>query len=63
MRSMALSTIHGAVSPWQRRPAMKLWVRQCPKGAEAVSLSPRRLRPRNRTILVLIAVSSMKTSR
>lgn len=63
MRSMALSTSHGALSPWQRRPAMKLWVRQCPNGAEAGSLSPQRLRPRSLTILVLIAVSSMKTSR
>jgi hypothetical protein len=42
---------------------MKLWVPQCPNGADARSLSPHGLRPRSLTILVLIEVSSMKASR
>ena len=41
---------------------MKVWVFQCPNGALALSRWPFGLRPRSRVILVLVPVSSMKTS-
>ena len=45
--------IQGALSSWQRNPARKVWVLQCPKGALMRSRWPRRERPRRRVILVL----------
>jgi hypothetical protein len=60
---MAPSTTQGAVSPSHRSPAIKVWVPQRPNGAAARRRSPRRLRPRNRVIFVLTAVSSMNTKR
>src|SRR5215470_99749 len=51
---------HDAV--W-RRPAMNVTVSQCPIGASATRRSPQRLQPFRRTILVVIAVSSIKTRR
>jgi len=62
-RLIALSITQGAVMPWQRSPAMKVCVPQWPNGASAISLVPRRLRPRSRTILVFTEVSSTKTRR
>ena len=47
----------------QRRPAMKVCVFQCPNGTFESSLWPLRLRPRRRVILVVVPVSSRKTSR
>src|SRR5918994_7867629 len=60
---MGPSTTKGAVKPWQRRPATKVWVSQWPNGALACRRSPLRQRPRSRVILVVVPVSSMKTSR
>ncbi len=60
---MAPSNTHGAVSAPHLRPAMKVWVRQWPKGASATRRSPRRMRPRSRVIFVVTAVSSMNTRR
>ena len=42
---------------------MNVCVFQWPKGARAFRRSPRSARPRRRVILVVVAVSSMKTSR
>jgi len=42
---------------------MKVWVPQRLNGALALSICPRRLRPRNRVRQVVTAVSSMKISR
>ena len=61
-RFIGASTTKGAVRPWHRSPAMKVWVFQCPNGALALSRWPFGLRPRSRVILVLVPVSSMKTS-
>ena len=60
---MAPSTTQGAVSPSHLSAAMKVCVPQRPNGAEARKRCPRRLRPRNRVIFVLTAVSSMNTKR
>src|SRR5262245_25010729 len=60
---MGWSTTHGAVRPSQRSPAMKVCVAQCPNGALAFNRAPRRARPRRRVILVVVPVSSRKTSR
>src|SRR5208337_992284 len=59
---MGPSSTKGATSPSRRRPAVKVVVFQCPKGALASKRSPRRHRPRRRTILVEAPVSSIKTS-
>ena len=53
---------HGAVRAPQRSPATKVWVFQWPKGALERRRSPLSQRPRARVILVLVPVSSMKTS-
>ena len=53
----------GAVRASHRRPAMKACVFQCPNGTFESSLCPLRLRPRRRAILVVVPVSSRKTSR
>ena len=45
-RVIGPSITHGAVSPVQRRPAMKVWVSQCPNGALAYRRWPLRERPR-----------------
>ena len=42
---------------------MKVCVFQCPNGTFESSLCPLRLRPRRRAILVVVPVSSRKTSR
>ena len=52
----------GAVSPWQRRPAMKVCVFQWPNGTLERSRWPFRRRPRGRVIFVVVPVSSRKTS-
>src|ERR1700719_1817536 len=57
------SRTNGATIRSWRRPATKVMVFQCPYGAYPTSRMPRAQRPRNRTILVLVAVSSIKTSR
>lgn len=57
------SMIHGAVRPSQRRPATKVCVFQWPNDARAFKRCPFRARPRGRVIFVVVAVSSMKTSR
>src|SRR5215472_167360 len=53
----------GATMPVWRRPAMNVTVSQCPIGASATRRSPRGPQPFRRTILVVIAVSSIKTRR
>ena len=42
---------------------MKVWLSQWPNGAAPGSRSPFRARPRSRVSLVVVDVSSMKTSR
>ena len=54
---------NGAVRPPHRRAATNVLVCQCPCGTAATRRWPRGLRPRNRAMLVLAQVSSMKTSR
>jgi len=46
-----------------RSPATKVIVFQCPWGTRLINRSPRRQRPRSRTMLVEVEVSSMNTSR
>src|ERR1700674_1281634 len=60
---MAPSSTNGATIPRCRRPATKVIVFQCPCGAYPISRSPRGQRPRSRTMLVLVQVSSINTSR
>ena len=60
---IAPSITRGATIPSSRRPATKVMVFQCPCGTYPTNRWPRRLRPLSRTILVLVAVSSMNTSR
>ena len=62
-RSIGASMTKGAVRASHRRPAMKVCVFQCPNGTFESSLCPFRLRPRRRAILVVVPVSSRKTSR
>lgn len=54
---------HGAVRPQQRRAALKVCVFQRRKGARAGRRWSRRARPHSRIIFVVVAVSSIKTSR
>src|ERR1700722_12316823 len=61
-RFIGASTTKGAVSPSQRRPAIKVWVFQCPNGALERKRCPFRQRPRRRVIFVVVPVSSRKTS-
>src|SRR5262247_2763824 len=49
--------------PLRRSAATKVMVFQCPSGTRPIRRSPRGQRPLSRTILVLAAVSSTKTSR
>jgi hypothetical protein len=49
--------------PVRRRPAINVTVSQRPMGASATSRSPQGLQPLRRTILVVIAVSSINTRR
>src|SRR6201981_1272910 len=49
--------------PLRRSAATKVMVFQCPCGTRPIRRSPRGQRPLSRTILVLAAVSSTKTSR
>src|SRR4030081_540681 len=60
---MATSSTKGAVIPRLRRPATKVIVFQALWRAYAPPPSPRRTRPRSRTIAVFVQVSSMNTSR
>src|SRR6516225_3221483 len=53
----------GATMPVRRRPAINVTVSQRPMGASATSRSPQGLQPLRRTILVVIAVSSINTRR
>ena len=53
LRVIGPSITQGALSSWQRRPAMKVCVFQWPKGAAVRKRWPLRLRPRRRVILVL----------
>src|SRR5918993_3452384 len=62
-RVIGPSITQGAVSPWQRSPATKVWVSQWPNGALAYRRCPFRQRPRRRVILVEVPVSSRNTSR
>src|ERR1700724_1593062 len=62
-RSIGASITNGAVSASQRRPAMKVWVFQCPNGALARSLRRLGQRPRKRVILVVAPLASRKRSR
>ena len=54
--------MQGALILLQRRPATKVVVFQWPQGVLPINRRPLRQRPRVRTILVLVPVSSMKTS-
>ena len=49
--------------PSWRKPATNVIVFQCPCGTDAISRSPRGQRPLSRTMFVLVAVSSINTSR
>src|SRR5271156_4345938 len=60
---MGPSTTNGAVIPLCRRAPTKVMVFQWPCGTRPTNRSPRAHRPLSRAILVLAAVSSMKTSR
>src|SRR6516165_5309675 len=60
---MAPSITIGAVILLRRKPAMKVMVVQSPCRTWLTSRSPRGQRPRTRTIFVVIAVSSINTSR
>src|SRR5215467_6214743 len=57
------STLHDALLPLRRSAATKVLVFQCHCGTRPIRRSPRGQRPLSRTILVLAAVSSTKTSR
>ena len=60
---IAPSIRKGATIPSWRKPATKVIVFQCPCGTDAISRSPRGQRPLSRTMFVLVAVSSINTSR
>src|ERR1700730_4030614 len=60
---IAPSITNGATIPSWRKPATKVIVFQCPCGTDATNRSPRRQRPLSRTMFVLVAVSSINTSR
>jgi len=60
---IAPSITNGATIPSWRKPATKVIVFQCPWGTDATSRSPRGQRPLTRTMFVLVAVSSINTSR
>ena len=60
---IAPSITKGATMPSCRKPARKVIVFQCPCGTDATSRSPRAQRPLVRTMFVLVAVSSINTSR
>src|SRR5215510_4543604 len=49
--------------PSWRKPATKVIVFQCPCGTDAINRSPRGQRPLSSTMFVLVAVSSINTSR
>src|SRR3974390_1992773 len=53
----------GATMPVWRRPAMNVNVFQCPMGGSAPTRAPQGPPPLSRTMLVVSAVSSIKTSR
>ena len=61
--SGAVSMSHGAVTRSWRNAARKVRVCQWPYGTLALIRCPRGAHPRNGAILVLVHVSSMKTSR
>src|SRR6202051_4213018 len=56
------SSTKGATIARRRRPAMKVIVFQCPCGTWSVNRMPRGQRPRSRTMVVLVEVSSINTS-
>src|SRR3974377_2099891 len=60
---IAPSSTNGATIPSCRKPATKVIVFQCPCGTAATSRWPRGQRPLSRTMFVLVAVSSINTSR
>jgi hypothetical protein len=60
---IAPSITKGATMRSWRSPATNVMVFQCPCGAYPISRRPRGQRPRSLTMLVLVAVSSIKTSR
>ena len=60
---IAPSIRKGATIPSWRKPATNVIVFQCPCGTDAISRSPRGQRPLSRTMFVLVAVSSINTSR
>src|ERR1700738_3944306 len=62
-RSIGASMTKGAIRASHRRPATKVCVFQCPNGAFERSLWPLGLGPRRRVILVVVPVSSKKTTR
>ena len=60
---IAPSIRKGATIPSVCRQATNVIVFQCPCGTDAISRSPRGQRPLSRTMFVLVAVSSINTSR
>ena len=60
---IAPSIRKGATIPSWRKPATNVIVFQRPCGTDAISRSPRGQRPLSRTMFVLVAVSSINTSR
>ncbi len=57
------SSTQGATIARLRRPATKVIIFQCPCGTWSINRMPRGQRPRSRTMLVEVAVSSINTSR
>src|SRR4051812_45772544 len=62
-RVIARSMTKGAVMPSWRSPARKVRTFQCPHGTRPTRRAPRLARPRSRAMLVVVPVSSRKTSR
>src|SRR6185503_5377904 len=62
-RVIARSMTKGAVMPSWRSPARKVRTFQCPQGTRPTRRAPRLARPRSRAMLVVVPVSSRKTSR
>src|SRR5579863_2252772 len=60
---MARSMTKGAVIASWRKPARNVIVFQCPHGTRPTTRLPRLARPRKRAMLVVVPVSSRKTSR
>ncbi len=63
MRSLLRRSRKGQRSDHDADPPTKVMVFRCPCGTDPINRSPRRQRPFSRTMLVLVAVSSINTNR